>query len=151
MATEGLSVRVAGRVLGVSEAGYSAWRKRPPLGPSGAARLADRPHSRGPRGFAGHHGARRVQAELVLAQGISVGHQAVERLMLLAGIQGLSGRPRYRKSAPHATAADRVGRQFAREAPDRLWVTDIERHEALFNRAVMKGHRLQPVAADRRS
>jgi putative transposase len=44
--------------------------------------------------------------------------------MRAAGIQGLSGRPRHRKSAPHAAATDRVGRQFAREARDQLWVTD---------------------------
>jgi hypothetical protein len=30
-----------------------------------------------------------------------------------------------------ATASDLVGRRFARDDPDRLWVTDIERHEAL--------------------
>jgi hypothetical protein len=30
-------------------------------------------------------------------------------------------------------------------------VADLERHEALFNRAVVKGHRLRPVAAGRRS
>ena len=30
-----------------------------------------------------------------------------------------------------------------------LWVADIERHEALSNRAVVKGHRRRPVAAGR--
>jgi len=71
--------------------------------------------------------------------------------MRAAGIQGLSGRTRYRKSAPQSAATDLVGHQFAREAPDELWVTDIERHEALFNRAVVKGHRSRPVAAGRGS
>jgi len=32
-------------------------------------------------------------------------------------------------------------------APNELWSWDIERHEALTNRAVMKGHRRRPVAA----
>jgi len=32
-------------------------------------------------------------------------------------------------------------------APNQCWSWDIERHEAFSNRAVMKGHRLQPVAA----
>src|SRR5262249_11114887 len=135
MATEGLPVRVACRVLGVSESGYYAWRKRPPsaravrhawlTGRIRAARAASR----------GASGARRGRGELALGQGIAVGHQAVERLMRAAGIRGLSGRPRYRKSAPHAAATDRVGRRFAREGTDELWVTDLERHEALPNRA----------------
>jgi hypothetical protein len=34
-------------------------------------------------------------------------------------------------------------------ADDDVWVTDSERHEALLNRAVMKGHRLRSVAAGR--
>jgi hypothetical protein len=33
------------------------------------------------------------------------------------------------------------------EAPDVMWGTDMERHEALTNRAVMKGHRRALVAA----
>jgi hypothetical protein len=40
----------------------------------------------------------------------------------------------------------RVDRDFARSDIDQLWATDIERHEALWNRAVMKGHRLRALA-----
>jgi putative transposase len=35
------------------------------------------------------------------------------------------------------------------ERPNELWSWDIERHEALLNRAVVKGHRLRLVAAGR--
>ena len=45
------------------------------------------------------------------------------------------------------TPADLVDRYFVRVEPDQLWVTDIERHEALSDRAVVKGHRLVLVAA----
>ena len=128
MATEGLSIQVACRVLGVSESGHYPWRKRPPSARAVRhAWLTDRiraVHA----ASRGTYGARCVGAELVLGQGIGVGHQAVERLMRSAGIQGLSGRPRYRKSVPHAAATDRVGRRFAWEEPDRLWVTDITEH-----------------------
>ena len=48
--------------------------------------------------------------------------------MRRAGIQGLSGRPRFRRVQGVATAADRVDRQFRREGPDQLWVTDITEH-----------------------
>jgi hypothetical protein len=37
---------------------------------------------------------------------------------------------------------------FEVDSPNTAWVTDIERHEALSNRAVVKGHGRQPVAAD---
>ena len=42
---------------------------------------------------------------------------------------------------------DHVQRVFRADAPNRLWLTDIERHEALLNLAVVKGHRSAPVAA----
>jgi transposase InsO family protein len=130
MASEGLPVQVACRVLGVSEPGYYARRKPPPSARAVRdAWLIDRlrtVHA----ASRGTYGARRIHAELVLGQGISVGRQAVERLMRVAGLQGLSGRPRYRKSAPHAAAADLVGRRFAREEPNQLWVTDITEHPA---------------------
>ena len=33
------------------------------------------------------------------------------------------------------------------ERPNQVWCADVERHEALLHRAVVKGHRLQSVAA----
>jgi transposase InsO family protein len=128
MAAEGLSVQVACRVLGVSESGYYAWRKRPLSARAiRDAWLTDRIRQvhQASRGI---YGARRVHAELVLGQGIRVGHQAIERLLRGAGIQDLAGRPRYRKTSTQATATDRVGRQFTRAEPDQLWVTDITEH-----------------------
>ena len=128
MAVEGLPVQMARRVLEVSESGYSAWRKRAPSARAiRQAWLTDliREVHLASRGT---YGARRVQAELVLGRGSSVGHQAVERLMHRAGIQGLSGRSRSRR-APHcATASDLVQRDFVRTQPDQLWVTDITEH-----------------------
>ena len=53
--------------------------------------------------------------------------------------------------APHSpvdTPADLVDRNFVRYGPDQLWVTDVQRHEAFSNRAVVGGHRLVFVAAD---
>lgn len=37
--------------------------------------------------------------------------------------------------------------RFEAEMPNERWQADIERHEAPHDRAVMKGHRRQPVAA----
>jgi len=71
---------------------------------------------------------RRVHAELTLGHGISVGRQAVEGLMHRANLQGLSGRPRYRRVPHVATAEDRVQRQFGRNGRNQLWVTDITEH-----------------------
>ena len=128
MAAEDLPVQAACRILGASEAGYYAWRNRPPS-PRAIrhAWLTDV--------IAGVHrdsrqtyGARRVHAELTLGLGITVGHSTVELLMQRAGIQGLSGRPRFRRVPNVATAADLVQRQFHRDDPDRLWVTDITEH-----------------------
>jgi transposase InsO family protein len=46
-----------------------------------------------------------------------------------AGLQGVTGRPKFRRGLrPEATADDLVKRQFARTGPDQLWVTDITEH-----------------------
>ena len=39
--------------------------------------------------------------------------------------------------------------EWAEYRPNAIWIYDTERHEAPFDRAVMKGHRLRPVAAGR--
>ncbi len=97
----------------------------------------------------GTYGAPRVHAELRLGYGIGVGHNAVAMLMRRAGLQGLSGSrgPRRRRIRLLDTPADLVDRDFVRHEPDQLWVTDVERHEAFVNRAVVGGHRLVLVAA----
>ena len=76
----------------------------------------------------GVYGYRRVHAELTLGHGITVGHEAVHLLMRRAGIEGISGRPRYRRIPKVATAGDQVDRQFHCNHPDQLWVTDITEH-----------------------
>ena len=128
MATEGLPVKLACRVLKVSESGYYARRSRPPsvrsVRHAWLTDLIRRAH------FAsrGTYGIRRVHAELTLGQAVPVGHQAVELLMRRAGIQGISGRPKFRRVPGVITAADRVERQFHRDNPDELWVTDVTEH-----------------------
>ena len=128
MAAENHSVQLACLVLGVSESGYYAQRSRAPS-PRAIrhAWLTDviREIHRDSRGV---YGARRVHADLTLVRGISVGHCAVQTLMSRAGIAGITGRPRYRKIPNVATASDLVVRDFSRDEPDRLWVTDITEH-----------------------
>ena len=62
--------------------------------------------------------------------------------MRLAGIAGVTRRKttyrRHRRVGE--VSADLVDRQFSPTEPDRLWLADIERHEAFSNRAVVKGH-----------
>ena len=96
------------------------------------------------------YGARRMWREL-RRQGEDVGRDHVRRLMRTNGIQGAKrrGRP-WRTTIADAGAPrrpDLVQRQFTAPGPDLKWVADFERHEALFDRAVVKGHRYWFVAA----
>jgi putative transposase len=76
----------------------------------------------------GVYGARRVHAELRLAEGIRVGRKRVERLMRQAGLSGLIRRKQGRTTirVPGVRVADDlVERQFRPASPDVLWVADI--------------------------
>jgi putative transposase len=99
----------------------------------------------------GVYGARKVHAEL-RRRGHAVARCTVERLMRTAGLRGLTRARGPRTTVPgpgRDTRPDLVERAFTAIGPDQLWVADIERHEALSNRAVVKGHRGRSVAAGR--
>ena len=130
LSRDGFPVTVACRVLKVSTSGFYEWRSR---GPS--ARDVDDAcliyairdvHQRA----RGTYGVRRVHAELRLGRQVRIGHGRVERLMRIAGLQGVHHR-RWRHGGTGRLPAvfeDHVKRQFAADAPDRLWVMDITQH-----------------------
>ena len=121
-------VAVMARVLGVSKAGFYAWRER-------ALRPAKWPMGRCSRGCrmcmwprATPTGRRRVHAALQ-AQGERHGRKRIAGLMRVAGLVGAC----HRKGGPTTTrrdekarpAPDLVDRNFKAQAPDQLWVADI--------------------------
>jgi putative transposase len=114
-------------VLGVSVAGYHAWRSR---GPSRRA-LRDRELealiAAAFRDSRATYGAPRIQAEL-RARGVAVGRKRVAHLMRRLGLQGVSRRGKRRTTTPDPAAApapDLVRRQFSAERPDQTWLADI--------------------------
>jgi hypothetical protein len=82
--------------------------------------------------------------------GHDIGRDRLARLMRAAGIAGttkVARRFSTHADPTHPRAPDLVKRNFVASRPDALWVADFERHEALLNPAVMKGHRRALVAA----
>jgi transposase InsO family protein/transposase-like protein len=128
MAEEGYPIQVACRVLEVSESGFYAFRSRSPspraIRHAWLTDVITQVHLES----RGTYGALRVHAELVLGQGITVGHNAVAMLMRRAGLAGLPGARRPRSKHQTPTVGDLVEREFARAEPDQLWVTDITEH-----------------------
>ncbi len=116
------------RVLGVSEAGYYAWRNRLPS----AHDLEDATLLKRVRTIHASsretYGSPRVHAEL-RAGGRKHGRKRVARLMRAAGLVGASRRRAGVTTTQHdkeaRPAPDLVDRNFAATAPDQLWVADI--------------------------
>ena len=115
-------------MLGVSEAGYYAWLKRPPS----AHAVADAALLKRVRTIHASsretYGSPRVHAELQ-AGGAAHGRKRVARLMRAAGLVGASRRragvtttKRDKEARP---APDLVDRNFTATAPNQLWVADI--------------------------
>jgi putative transposase len=114
------------RVLGVSPSGYWAWASRPVPATEDDLLAAIRVAFAASRAT---YGSPRVHAVL-RAGGWRVGRKRIARLMRADGLVGVHRRRRVRSAARPGfraarTAPDLVKRQFARDAPDRLWVADI--------------------------
>lgn len=116
------------RIVGVSRAGYSAWRQRGVAARShtDAALTVEirQVYTRSRQTY----GAPRVDADLA-ARGIRVGRKRVARVMRAAQLVGGGRRRRVGRTTvtdPAATPAPNVvARDFSPTAPNRLWVGDI--------------------------
>jgi putative transposase len=121
-------VALSCRVLGVSRAGFYAWRRRPPSARARAdAALTELIHAIHQQNR-GTYGSPRVHAEL-RATGRRHGRKRVARLMRQAGLAGCARRrhrPRTTVADPAAAPAPNlVQRAFTPAAPDQLWLADI--------------------------
>jgi putative transposase len=116
------------RRLGVSTAGYYAWRLRPLSTRAAAdAQLTTMIHQIHD-GSRGTYGAPRIQAELADEHGVHCGRKRVARLMRIAHLRGVCRRRRVRTTRrdEHAELSDDlVQRQFSASQPDALWCADI--------------------------
>jgi putative transposase len=115
------------RLLGISPSGFYAWHRRLPS----SRAVADGVLSARIRAIQARsretYGVPRAQAELA-AEGSSVSRKRVARLMLAAGIAGVSRRRRFsttQRDRQARPAPDLVDRNFAVSGPDQLWVADI--------------------------
>lgn len=98
------------------------------------------------------YGARKVWQQLN-REGIVVARCTVERLMGELGLAGACARRKRPRTTLSGGAgerpADLLERGFDVAAPNRAWVADIERHEALLIREEVQDLLLRPVAAGR--
>ena len=121
------------RALAMSPSSYYAARSRPPSARS--VRDAELKLDIG-RIHAGNYavyGARKLWHAL-RREGTSVGRDQVGRLMRGLGLAGAVRGKTRRTTVPSELSprpADLVERVFAAPAPNRLWLADIVRHEAL--------------------
>jgi putative transposase len=121
------SVPMLCRLLGVSRSGYYAWRRRTPSERARFDAVLSEKIEMIHRNSRATYGAPRVHAELA-AIGIRCSRKRVARLMRRAKLRGCLRGKRMRTThrvALQQAAPDLVGRNFASEEPDRLWVADI--------------------------
>ena len=129
LASEGHGTKRACRILGVAPSGFFRWRSMPPsrraIRRAWLADVITEIHVRS----RGTYGWRRIRAELADAYGQTVNKKLITAIMAERGITGLPKRRRPKASPTHrAITEDLVQRQFRRQGPDQLWMTDITEH-----------------------
>ena len=129
LGAEGHGLKASCRLLAVSASGFFYWRHRPmPARAVRRAWLADvvaETWERSRRTY----GWRRIQAELAEVYGHRAGRNLLLSVMREQQICGLPRRKgRKTGRSPAETTADLVNREFDREGPNQLWMTDITEH-----------------------
>jgi putative transposase len=115
-------------VLGVSPAGYYAWRSRPESRRSAANRDLVADIKRVHRDTCGRYGSPRIHVELK-AQGRGASRGRIERLMRHHGIRAIMTRPRRMRTTDSRhdlpIAPNLIDRNFIAAAPNRIWLAGI--------------------------
>ena len=115
-------------VLGVSPAGYYAWRSRSESPRSAANRDLVDDIRRVHRDTGGRYGSPRIHVELK-AQGRGASRGRIERLMRRHGIRAIMARPRRVRTTDSRhdlpIAPNLLDRNFVATAPNRIWLVDI--------------------------
>ena len=134
-------------VLGVSPAGYYAWRARPESLRAVANRELVDDIKRVHHDTNGRYGSPRVHAEL-RAQGRGASRGRIERLMRRHGIRAIMARPRRVRTTDSRhdfpIAPDLLERNFIAAAPNRIW---LGRHHLRRDRSglALSGHGHGPL------
>lgn len=116
------------RAVGVTAAGYYAWRKRPRSERRAFDSFLKEKIKQIHKDTDGTYGAPRIQAELADDHDIRVGKKRIARLLRELGLEGVSrrGKKRPRRlTAEMPAAPDLVRRKFVADRPNQLWVADI--------------------------
>jgi putative transposase len=116
------------RTLGVTRSGFYDWQRQP----LSDRALADWLLTEQIRGIFDEseqtYGSPRMFKELKLGRGLKLGEKRVARLMRQAGLVSIHAKKRKgstTRAKEHPLAPDLVGRDFAVDGPDRLWVADF--------------------------
>ena len=121
-------VRQICAILGVSPAGYYAWRRRPESCRAAASRSLLSEIVRVHRDSGGRYGSPRIHAVL-RAQGRGISRGRIERLMRRYGIRAIMMQPRRVRTTDSRhnlpIAPNLLDRNFTAPAPNRVWLADI--------------------------
>jgi putative transposase len=121
-------VRIMCGALGVSPAGYYAWRSRPESRRSAANRELVDDIRLVHRNNHGRYGSPRIHIELQ-TQGRGASRGRIERLMRHHGIRAIMARPRRVRTTDSRhdlpIAPNLLQRNFTAAAPNRIWLADI--------------------------
>ena len=129
MVAGGLPVQRCCARLDVSELGYYSWLRRVPSNRDFRHAWLLEQIQAVHEVTRGVYGARRVWAELTLGLGLQVGRSQVEAVMSRAGISGIPGKRGSKKARMETPLpGDLVKREFERDHPNQLWVTDVTEH-----------------------
>ena len=93
-------------------------------------------------------GSRRI-VDYLAREGIPISRDRVRNLVRGMGLRAIYQKPRTTVPGEPAERFPCLVDLTQVRAVDQVWATDIERHEAPWERAVMKEHRHRPVAAGR--